>query len=167
MRVCKLILLAGMGMLLSSGLPAQVLATGTFGFPAQSTNPRFANAAASGKLGISLPPVPHALVMWNFLGLGYDRQLQQSGASLETGLEAWISPVERPVQSHSPLLLAEVAVGRRWGLGLHGYKAVGAGVGWSLGNWVPYVEYRHRTSFHAGRPVDNQILIGVHFVLFG
>ncbi|HET9784065.1 MAG TPA: hypothetical protein VFP94_03790 [Terriglobales bacterium] len=154
-------------MLCSSMLPAQILASGTFGFPAQSSNPHLANATAMGKLGISLPPVPHALVMWNILGLGFDRWQQQPGASLETGMEVWLSPARRPVQSHSPLVLAEAALGRRWGQGLHGYKAIGAGLGWSLGDWVPYAEYRRRTSFHAGRPVDNQILIGVHFVLFG
>lgn len=152
---------------LAVALPAQILATGTFGFPAHISNPHFANASANGKLGISLPPVPHALLMWNFLGVGFDRQLQQPGASLESGLEVWLSPARHPVQSHSPFVLAEAALGRRWGQGLHGYTAVGAGVGWSLGNWAPFAEYRRRTSFHAGRPVDNQILIGVHFVLFG
>lgn len=167
MSAGKILAGAALALAMVSTLPAQVLATGAFGFPARTANPHFANTSATGKLGLSLPPVPHALVMWNFLGLGFDRQLQQPGASLETGLELWLSPARHPVQSHSPLVMAEAAVGRRWGQGLHGYKAVGAGVGWSLGNWVPFAEFRRRTSFHAGRPVDNQILIGLHFVLFG
>lgn len=154
-------------LLWTGALPAQIVATGSFGFPAQATNPHLANAMLTGKLGIALPPVPHTLLLWNLVGVSYDRQQEEAGASLETGLELWLSPARRPVQSHSPLLLAEAAVGRRWGPGLHGYKALGAGLGWSLGDWVPYAEYRRRTSFHAGRPVDNQIVIGVHFVLFG
>ncbi|MGH9485508.1 MAG: hypothetical protein ACRD1F_10665 [Terriglobales bacterium] len=147
-------------------LPGQIIAGGSFGVLADGGQPH-AIGRVAGSIGVALPPVPHVLFLWDMASLGYDRQSGHNGGSLGTGLEVWVSPSLRPAQSWGPLLLGEVALGRRFGTGLHGYTALGAGLGWSLGDWVPYVEYRYRTSFHAHRPVDRQIVVGVKFVLFG
>lgn len=146
--------------------PAQIIATGAAGVLANHGQARQIGRVAA-KIGIALPPVPHLLLLWDIASVGLDRQPGHGGAALATGLEAWLSPALRPAQSWGPVLLGEADLGRRWGVGLHGYTAVGAGAGWSLGDWVPYVEFRRRTSFHAGRPVDRQIVVGLKFVVFG
>lgn len=153
-------------LLLTAALPAQVVATMALGAPS-GPNPNFATASAMAKVGIALPSAPHLLPLWNFAGAGFDRIAGQNGGALETGLALWVSPALRPAQSHAPLLILEAGLGRRWGTGLHGYTAVGVGAGWSLGDWVPYIEFRRRASFYAGRPTFHQILIGFHFILFG
>jgi len=152
--------------LLATGLSAQIVASVNGSVPA-TANAHLATAAAGAKLGIALPAAPHLLLLWNFAGLSFDRLQQRNGGSVETGLEAWLSPSAHPEQSHGPLLLGEALVGRRFGVGRHGFTGLGGGVGWSLGNWLPYVEYRRRNGFHSGSPVDRQIVIGLHFVLFG
>ncbi|HVA64653.1 MAG TPA: hypothetical protein VNF74_13085 [Terriglobales bacterium] len=159
-----LALLAGAA--LAAPLSAQIVSTFAFGAPSRAKI-QGSDLQVAGKLGVALPPTPHLLLLWNLAGAGFDRFQGHNGAALETGLEAWVSPARRPAQSWGPLLLAEAALGRRFGVGLHGYQALGIGAGWSLGDWVPYLEFRRRASFHAGQPVDHQILIGVHFVLFG
>ncbi|MGH9476468.1 MAG: hypothetical protein ACRD1C_09050 [Terriglobales bacterium] len=151
---------------LAAAASAQVVAGGAVGVLANPHEPRQVGRAAA-KVAIALPPVPHLLLLWNIVSVGLDRQPGSTGAALGTGLEAWLSPSLRPAQSWGPILLGEVALGRRWGTGLHGYKTVGAGVGWSLGDVVPYLEYRRRTSFHAGRGVDHQVVVGVQYILFG
>ncbi|HUX67635.1 MAG TPA: hypothetical protein VMV31_09110 [Terriglobales bacterium] len=151
---------------LAASLPAQIVSTFALGAPSRAKI-QGTDLQVVGKLGIALPPQPHLLLLWNFAGASYDRFRGHDGAALETGLEAWISPARRPAQSWGPLLLAEAALGRRFGPGLHGYQALGIGAGWSLGDWIPFVEFRRRASFHPGQPVDHQILVGIHFILFG
>lgn len=145
---------------------AQVVLTVSGGVPSEA-NPHFQTASAGAKLGIALPSAPHLLLLWNFAGLSWDRLAGHNGGSYETGLEAWFSPRARPAQSFGPVVMGEAALGRRWGTGLHGFTTLGLGAGWSWGDWVPYVEYRRRASFHAGRPLDHQVVIGVHFIVFG
>lgn len=157
-----LVLFAACGLAAS----AQIVATAAVGVLANSGQPRQVGRVAA-KIGIALPPVPHLLLLWDIASVGLDREPGHGGAALGTGVEAWLSPGLRPAQSWGPLLLGEADIGRRWGAGLHGYMAVGAGAGWSLDDWVPYVEYRRRTSFHSGRPVDHQWVVGLKFVLFG
>ncbi len=167
-RLNKAILRAlGAGVLLAALLPAQIVGTLAVAAPSATRNPNWAELAATAKLGIALPSAPHTLVLWNFAGAGFDRLARQNGGALETGLEAWISLARRPALSFGPLLILEAAVGRRFGEGLHGYTAVGIGAGWSWGSWVPFVEYRRRAGFHATSPVDHQIVVGVHYILFG
>lgn len=165
-RLLRLAALLGIGAGLGLALPAQVVASFNVGAPSHA-NPHFETFSAGARVGIALPPVPHLLVMWNLADIGMDRLARQPGVSLATGLEVWLSPARRPAQSHLPLLLAEVGIGRRWGKGLHGFTTWGAGAGWSLGDWVPYAEYRRRVSFHPGRPRDNEVLLGVKYILFG
>jgi len=148
-------------------LPAQVVLSGAVGAPTANRAPDSRTFSGFAKLGIALPPAPHLLLLWNMVGVGFDRLEARNGVSVESGFEAWVSPSARPAQSHGPLLLTEAALGRRFGEGLHGYASFGIGGGWSIGDWVPYAEFRRRSSFHAGRPVDHQIVIGIHFVLFG
>ena len=148
-------------------LPAQIIVTGALGLPAKASNPHLSTLSARVGFGVALPPVPHLTVFWNLASLGYDRLQAQNGASISTAFEAWVSPAFRPAQSFGPLLIGEAGVGRRFGLGLHGFTTLGAGLGWSLGDWIPYVEFRRRTSFHSGRPHDNEVLVGVHFMVFG
>lgn len=156
------------GLLLAAALlPAQVVGTLSVAAPSATRNPDWAQLAVSAKLGIALPSAPHALVLWNFGGASFDREQRLNGGALETGLETWISLARRPALSFGPLLIAEAALGRRFGEGLHGYAAVGIGAGWSWGSWVPYVEYRRRAGFHANSPVEHQIVVGVHYVIFG
>lgn len=168
MRIHKRLLLGlTLSALLAAGLSAQVIATGDGSVPAAAANPHLATATAGAALGIALPGAPHLLLVWNFAGVNFDRLQQHNGVSMQTGLEAWISPAAHPVQSHAPLLLGEALIGRRFGVGRHGFTGFGAGVGWSLGDWVPYVEFRRRDGFHSASPVDRQVVIGLHFVLFG
>ena len=160
--------LAFLALLLApAALPAQVVAGFSLGVPAAGHNPHLGTISLQGRAGVALPPVPHVMVMWDLISVGFDRLQRQNAASIGTGLEAWISPAVHPALSHGPLILAEAGVGRRFGAGLHGFTSIGAGLGWSLGDAVPYVEYRRRLGFHAGRVPDQQILIGIHFVLFG
>jgi len=156
-----------LAVLLAGALSAQVVLTAAAGGPSANRTPDFGTFSAFAKLGIALPPAPHLLVLWNFAGAGWDRLQARNGASLESGIEAWLSPARRAAQSHGPLLLTEAALGHRFGSGLHGYASLGIGGGWSIGDWVPFAEFRRRASFHAGRPVDHQIVVGIHFVLFG
>jgi hypothetical protein len=151
--------------LLAVVVPAQIVATAAVGAP-DGSNPHFGTGSALGQIGIALPAIPHVLPLWNMAGLSYDRIEGQGGGSIQTGLETWVSPAAHPAQSWSPLLLAEVALGRRWGDGLHGYSAEGLGVGWSLGDWVPFVEFRRRSGFHAASPTEHEIVVGVKFILF-
>lgn len=157
-------------MLLGAGLlaaaAAQIVVSGYGGAPSEA-NPRFRTASVGAQLGIALPTVPHVQWTWNFVGLSWDRLQSHSGGSLTTGVEAWVSLHRRPAQSFGPLLIGEAGLGRRWGIGLHGFSSVGAGAGWSWGDWVPYIEFRRRAGFHAGGPVDHQVLIGLHFIVFG
>ncbi len=153
--------------LLAALLPAQVVGTVALAAPSATRNPNWGELTATAKLGIALPSVPHALFLWNFGGASFDRLQSQNGGAVETGLETWISLARRPALSFGPLLIAEAAIGRRFGEGLHGYTAVGIGAGWSWGSWVPFVEYRRRAGFHPASPVDHQIVIGVHYILFG
>lgn len=163
--------LAGLAALLvpalAAALSAQIVAGAALAAPSRTHNAELQDFSAGGKLGIALPAAPHLLVLWNMVGLGYDRLQAHSGVAAETGLEAWLSPALRPALSHGPLLLGEAAVGRRFGTGLHGYTTLGAGVGWSRGEWAPYAEYRRRSGFHAASPVVHEIVVGVHFILFG
>ena len=152
---------------LSTALPAQVVASASVGFPASGNNPHWSTASAQAGVGVALPPLPHLMVMWNLAKFGFDRINRRDGGFVATGLEAWLSPSLRPALSHGPLLLGEADLGRRFGPGLHGFTSVGAGVGWSFGDWVPYMEFRRRLGFHVGRQADQQVLIGVHYVLFG
>lgn len=147
-------------------LPAQVVASGSLGVHANRGEAHTIGRVA-GSVAIALPPLPHALFLWNIASAGFDRQQNHNGGSIGTGLELWLSPALRPAESWGPLVLGEVAVGRRFGLGLHGYTAVGGGVGWSLGDWIPYVEFRRRISFHPHRPGDDQVIVGLKFILFG
>jgi hypothetical protein len=147
--------------------PAQVVGTLAVSAPSATRNPDWQQLGATAKLGIALPSAPHTLVLWNFAGASFDREQRQNGGALETGLEAWISLARRPALSFGPLLIAEAALGRRFGEGLHGYEAVGIGAGWSFGSWVPFVEYRRRAGFHPASPVDHQLVLGFHYVLFG
>jgi len=153
-------------LVLTLGAPAQIVASMSMGAPSHA-NPHFNTASADARVGIALPPVPHLMLMWNLADLGVDRIARQGGVSIGTGVEAWFSPAARPAQSHLPLVLAEAGVGRRWGMGLHGFTVLGVGVGWSIGDWVPYLEFRRRSAFHSGRPHDDEVLLGVKFVLFG
>jgi len=146
---------------------AQIVASGSVGAPTSFNDPHLATASANAKIGIALPGAPHFQFLWNMAGLDFDRMQRRNGGSIETGLEAWISPARRPAQSHGPLLLADAGLGRRFGTGLHGFTAVGLGAGWSIGDWIPFVEFRRRASFDAGRPDDRQYLVGVKFILFG
>ncbi len=154
-------------LLVALAAPAQVLISGQVSAPVAKPNPHLAEFSAGAKLGLALPSAPHLLVLWNMAGVSYNRWQGRAGVSLETGLEAWFSPTARPALSWGPVILGEAAVGRRWGVGLHGYTAVGAGVGWSFGSWVPYVEYRRRLGFHRGRQAEDEMTVGVHFILFG
>lgn len=147
-------------------LPAQVVAGGSLGVHVNRGEPHTVGRVA-GSIAVALPPLPHALFLWNIASLGFDREQNHNGGSIATGLELWLSPSLRPAESWGPLVLGEVALGRRFGLGLHGYTAVGGGVGWSLRDWIPYVEFRRRVSFHPHRPGDNQVLVGLKFILFG
>lgn len=147
-------------------LPAQIVASASVGGPSHD-NPHFNTASVQARLGIALPSAPHLLLMWNFAEVGVDRLAGQAGASVATSVEAWVSPVAHPALSHTPLVLAEAGVGRRWGQGLHGFTVLGVGAGWSLGEWIPFAEYRRRASFHPGRPSDHEVLLGVKFILFG
>lgn len=162
--VAGMMVLALAGALTASG---QVVVSGQVTAPAAKSNPHLAEFSAGAKLGIALPSAPHVLLLWNMAGLSYDRWQARGGASLETGVEAWLSPASRPALSWGPLILAEAAIGRRWGTGLHGYTAIGAGAGWSFGSWVPYAEYRRRLGFHRGREAEDEMVVGVHFNLFG
>ncbi|MGH9468516.1 MAG: hypothetical protein ACRD1Y_14285 [Terriglobales bacterium] len=161
-RLRLLFLLAALPLALS----AQIVVSGSAGLLANPHQPHQLGRAAV-KLGIALPPVPHLLLLWNVASVALDRQAGNNAPALGTSLEAWLSPARRPAESWGPLLLAEVAVGHRWGTGPHGYTALGLGAGWSLGNWVPYVEYRRRTFFHSGSVPDHQIVVGLKFILFG
>lgn len=155
-----------LGLALFAATSAQVILNAYGGAPSEA-NPHFRTASAGAQLGIALPTVPHLQWTWNFAGLNWDRLAGHNGGSLTTGLEAWVSPHARPAQSFGPLLIGEAGLGRRWGWGLHGFTSLGVGAGWSWGDWVPYIEFRRRASFHSGRPVDHQVLIGLHFILFG
>lgn len=158
---------AALALLLAASLPAQVVASGFLAAPSRTDNAELQDFSAGGNLGIALPAAPHILPLWNLAGMSFDRVQARNGGSLQTGLEAWVSPALRPAQSHGPMLLGEAAVGRRFGYGLHGYSLVGAGAGWSLGDWVPYVEFRRRAGFSAAGPVEHELVIGLHFILFG
>ncbi|MGH9486512.1 MAG: hypothetical protein ACRD04_02840 [Terriglobales bacterium] len=162
----RFLLLGFLLALSSAALPAQIVASGAVGAHVHAQAPDTLGTVQA-QLGVALPPLPHVLLLWNLAQFGYDPFPASHGVSLATGLEVWLSPSLRPAQSWGPLLLGDVAIGRRWGLGLHGFTDLGVGAGWSLGNWVPYLEFRRRSSFHAGRPVDRQVLVGVKFVLFG
>jgi hypothetical protein len=158
---------AGALVLAAALLPAQIVGTLAVSAPSATRDPKWSQLSGMAKLGIALPSAPHALFLWNFAGASYDREQRLNGGALETGLEAWISLARRPALSFGPVLIAEAALGRRFGEGLHGYEAVGIGAGWSWGAWVPYVEYRRRAGFHPDSPVDHQIVLGVHYILFG
>lgn len=162
-------LLLGLLLALLLSLPAagQIVAGVSLGVPTPRPFAGPGTFAASGDLGIALPSAPHLLVFWDMARLGFDRLQGYNGASIATGFTAWISPAAHPAQSHAPLLLAEAGIGRRFGFGLHGFTTVGIGAGWSLGDWVPYVEYQRREGFHPGRQVQDRLVIGVRFIVFG
>src|SRR6185437_7895600 len=114
-RLLPASVLMALGLVLTLGAPAQIVASMSMGAPSHA-NPHFNTASADARVGVALPPVPHLMLMWNLADLGVDRIARQGGVSIGTGVEAWLSPAARPAQSHLPLVLTEAGVGRRWGV---------------------------------------------------
>jgi hypothetical protein len=108
----------------------------------------------------------HVLAAWNVLGVSFDRLQHHNGGSIETSLMGMLSLAPGTTHSNSPLLLGEAGVGHRWGAGpFGGYTELGVGAGWAIGSHIPFIEFRRRFPFGSAR-ADDQILVGIHFVLF-
>lgn len=157
------LLLAG-----TAGLQAQAIGTlmGGVGFDhGRVTNGEFNGMARFG-LAFSHGEQSHVLAAWNILGVSFDRLDHHNGGTVETSLMGMLSLAPGTTHSNSPLLLGEAGIGHRWGAGpFGGYTELGVGAGWAIGSHIPFVEFRRR--FPTGSaPADDQILVGIHFVLF-
>ena len=167
-RVRRVAWLAAFCLLGASGLQAQAFGTlmGGTGFDhGRFTNGEFTGLARFG-LGFSHGEDSHVLAAWNILGVSFDRLQHHNGGSVETSLMGMLSLAPGTTHSNSPLLLGEAGIGHRWGAGpFGGYTELGVGAGWAIGSHIPFIEVRRRFPTGSAR-ADNQILVGIHFVLF-
>lgn len=152
----------------SAALHAQVIGTlmGGTGFDhGRFTNGEFDGTARFG-FAFAHSQQSHFLAAWNILGVSFDRLQHHNGGSIETSLMGMLSLAPGTTHSNSPLLLGEAGVGHRWGAGpFGGYTELGIGAGWDIGSQIPFIEVRRRFPTGSAR-ADNQILVGIHFVLF-
>lgn len=164
----RLVLLAALFLLSSATLSAQVIGTlmGGTGFDhGRFTNGEFTGTARFG-FAFAHGQQSHVLAAWNILGVSFDRLQHHDGGSIETSLMGMLSLAPGTTHSNSPLLLGEAGVGHRWGAGPFGsYTELGVGAGWDIGSHIPFIEFRRRFPTGSTR-ADNQILVGIHFVLF-
>lgn len=164
----RLTLLAMLLLFGSASLQAQVIGTlmGGTGFNhGRFTNGEFSGTARFG-FAFAHAQQSHVLAAWNILGVSFDRLQHHNGGSIETSLMGMLSLAPGTTHSNSPLLLGEAGVGHRWGAGpFGGYAELGVGAGWAIGSHIPFVEFRRRFPTGSAR-ADDQILVGIHFVLF-
>ena len=164
----RLALFTALLLLGSVSLHAQVIGTlmGGTGFDhGRFTNGEFSGTARFG-LALAHGEQSHVLAAWNILGVSFDRLQHHNGGSIETSLMGMLSLAPGTTHSNSPLLLGEAGVGHRWGAGpFGGYAELGVGAGWAIGSHIPFLEFRRRFPTGSAR-ADNQILVGIHFVLF-
>lgn len=146
---------------------AQILLNAAAGAGLANTQLRTDSAAAGMGLSIAMPPAPHLVPWWNALQGGYDRSQSRNGGSLATGLSLWISRAADAAHGHGPVLITEASAGRRLGWGLAGFTSIGAGAGWNFGGRLTYVEWQRRNGFHAASPVEERIVIGIDWIVFG
>lgn len=162
------LLLASLLLLGSAPLHAQVIGTlmGGTGFnQGRFTNGEFTGEARFG-LGLAHGEQSHLFAAWNILGVSFDHLQHHDGGSVETSLMGMLSLASGNTHSNSPLLLGEVGIGHRWGTGpFGGYTELGIGTGWAIGSHIPFIEFRRRVPTGSAQ-ADDQILVGIHFVLF-
>lgn len=160
--------LAALCLLCASGLSAQIIGTlmGGTGFEHGRFTNGEAMAMARFGFGFQHGEQSHVMAAWNILGFSYDRLQHRGGGNVETSLMGMLSLAPGATHSNSPLLIAEAGTGYRFGGGpFGGYTELGAGVGWAIGSRIPFIEVRRRFPFGSAR-ADNQILVGIHIVLF-
>jgi hypothetical protein len=160
---------AGFLLLAVGSARAQVM-TNLYGAATHNENPIGEIGQTGGvSLGVAWPHNPYGrwIGVWDIIGGFYDREQLRNGYGLNSVMWGMFSLRPGTTHSHSPVLIGEAGAGKRWGHGgLSTFTSLAAGIGYANGDHIPYVEYRRRFAIDSTLRRDNEIVVGIRFILF-